>query len=72
VLILVFLEEIPTCQLSPYHRMRKLLKRRTYLSWTRAGEHPELFWEKLCQALITGEDHGEDIFQLTVVDREEW
>ncbi|XP_071340767.1 toll-like receptor 13 isoform X3 [Trachinotus anak] len=69
VLILVFLEEIPTCELSPYYRMRKLLKRWTYLSWTRAGEHPELFWEKLRQALKTREDRGEDILHLTVVDR---
>ncbi|XP_031697548.1 toll-like receptor 13, partial [Anarrhichthys ocellatus] len=53
VLIMVFLEDIPIAQLSPYYRMRKLLKRRTYLSWPRAEEHPELFWEKLRQALKT-------------------
>ncbi|XP_045890674.1 toll-like receptor 13 isoform X1 [Micropterus dolomieu] len=69
VLILVFLEEIPTFQLSPFYRMRKMLKRRTYLSWPRAGERTELFWKKLCQALKSGEDHGEDRFRLTVVDR---
>ena len=68
VLILVFLEDVPTSQLSPYHRMRKLLKRRTYLSWPRAEEHPELFWEKLRQALETGEDHCGDRFLLTVQD----
>ncbi|KAA8580553.1 hypothetical protein FQN60_013511 [Etheostoma spectabile] len=64
VLILVFLEEIPTNQLSPYYRMRKLLKTRTYLSWPRAEEHPELFWEKLRQALNTREDLGDDRFLL--------
>lgn len=68
VLILVFLEEIPTYQLSPYYRMRKMLKRRTYLSWPRAEEHTELFWEKLRQALKTREDLGEDSL-LAVVDR---
>ncbi|XP_075936667.1 LOW QUALITY PROTEIN: toll-like receptor 13 [Anarhichas minor] len=68
VLIMVFLEDIPIAQLSPYYRMRKLLKRRTYLSWPRAEEHPELFWEKLRQALKTGEDLGEDRFLLNVVD----
>ncbi|KAM9826893.1 uncharacterized protein ACB057_013844 [Neosynchiropus ocellatus] len=51
VLILVFLEEIPAAQLSPYYRMRKLLKKRTYLSWPYAGEGAGLFWEKLRQAL---------------------
>ncbi|KAM6971574.1 uncharacterized protein LKV04_017135 [Tautogolabrus adspersus] len=69
VLILVFLEEIPTDQLSPYYRMRKLLKRQTYLSWPRAEENTELFWEKLRQALKTREDHCEDRFLLTVVDQ---
>lgn len=67
VLILLFLEDIPTRQLSPYHRMRKMLKKRTYLSWPRAGEHTALFWEKLRQALMTREDL-EDKFHLTVVD----
>uniref|UniRef100_A0A3Q3M477 Toll-like receptor 13 n=1 Tax=Mastacembelus armatus TaxID=205130 RepID=A0A3Q3M477_9TELE len=56
VLILVFLEEIPTSQLAPYYRMRKILKRKTFLSWPRAGEHTELFWEKLRQALKTRDD----------------
>ncbi|CAB1351027.1 unnamed protein product, partial [Coregonus sp. 'balchen'] len=43
VLILMFLEEIPAEQLSPYHHMRKLLKRRTYLNWPSAGEHTGVF-----------------------------
>ncbi|KAL3984504.1 hypothetical protein ACER0C_016129 [Sarotherodon galilaeus] len=30
-------------QLSPYYRMRKLVKKRTYLSWPRAGQHPGVF-----------------------------
>ncbi|XP_031153532.1 toll-like receptor 13 [Sander lucioperca] len=67
VLILVFLEEIPTTHLSPYYRMRKLLKKKTYLSWPQAEEHPELFWEKLRQALNTREDLGDNRFLL--VDR---
>ncbi|XP_039676256.1 toll-like receptor 13 [Perca fluviatilis] len=33
VLVLLFLEEIPAHQLSPYYRVRKLVKKRTYLSW---------------------------------------
>ncbi|KAM6900584.1 toll-like receptor 22 [Xenentodon cancila] len=53
VLILVFLEEIPSYLLAPYHRMRKMLKKKTYLSWPKSREHPEVFWEKLRQALKT-------------------
>ncbi|KAK7918960.1 hypothetical protein WMY93_010244 [Mugilogobius chulae] len=37
VLILLFLEEISSRHLSPFYRMRKLVKSRTYLSWTRPG-----------------------------------
>ncbi|XP_070841886.1 toll-like receptor 13 isoform X1 [Chaetodon trifascialis] len=68
VLIMVFLEDIPTYQLSPYYRMRKLLKRRTYLSWPQAKKHTELFWEKLRQALKAREDLGEDRLLLIVAD----
>ncbi|KAJ3583017.1 hypothetical protein NHX12_000014 [Muraenolepis orangiensis] len=68
VLILVFLEDIPMQQLSPYHRMRRLLKRQTYLSWSRAVAHPDLFWEKLRQALETREDPAGEHLLLSVGD----
>ncbi|KAE8279675.1 Toll-like receptor 13 Precursor [Larimichthys crocea] len=69
VLILVFLEEIPTYEMSPHHRMRKLLKRQTYLSWPEGREHTEVFWEKLRKAL-RAEEEGlyEDRLLLTVMD----
>lgn len=51
VLILVFLEDIPSSELSPHYITRKLLKKQTYLSWPRAAEHPQRFWQKLGQAL---------------------
>ncbi|XP_064874267.1 LOW QUALITY PROTEIN: uncharacterized protein LOC115129781 [Oncorhynchus nerka] len=60
VLILVFLEEIPTHQLSPYHRMRKLVKRRTYLSWPRAGEQTGVFWQQLRLALESKDGSAEE------------
>uniref|UniRef100_A0A3Q2CTJ7 Toll-like receptor 13 n=1 Tax=Cyprinodon variegatus TaxID=28743 RepID=A0A3Q2CTJ7_CYPVA len=66
VLILVFLEDIPTYMLSPFHRMRKLLKRQTYLSWPRAAGQPGVFWEKLRKALQTGNDPSEENVLLTL------
>ncbi|KAK6293023.1 hypothetical protein J4Q44_G00365240 [Coregonus suidteri] len=69
VLILVFLEEIPEHQLSPYHRMRRLVKKRTYLSWPRAGEHTGVFWQKLQVALET-RDWPEENPILTGVERQ--
>uniref|UniRef100_A0A8C6U4L9 TIR domain-containing protein n=1 Tax=Neogobius melanostomus TaxID=47308 RepID=A0A8C6U4L9_9GOBI len=51
VLILLFLEEISSNQLIPFYRMRKLVKSRTYLSWTQARSHKGLFWEKVRRAL---------------------
>lgn len=53
VLILVFLEDIPMHQLSPYHRMRRLIKKRTYLSWPKSGKDTRVFWQKLRVALET-------------------
>ncbi|XDV39084.1 hypothetical protein PO909_008373 [Leuciscus waleckii] len=60
VLVLVFLEDIPTHQLSPYHRMRKLVKKRTYLRWPKPGEDTKIFWQKLKMALETKEGHKSD------------
>uniref|UniRef100_A0A8C4TKJ3 Toll-like receptor 22 n=1 Tax=Erpetoichthys calabaricus TaxID=27687 RepID=A0A8C4TKJ3_ERPCA len=51
ILVLVFLEDLPSAQLSPYHRMRKLVKRKTYLKWPQNREEDNLFWHKLKTAL---------------------
>ncbi|KAK7881631.1 hypothetical protein WMY93_030040 [Mugilogobius chulae] len=68
VLILVFLEDIPSTHLSPYYRMRKVLRRQTYLSWPRAGPEVHVFWEKLRRALTSTESEAEDRLLLTVTD----
>ncbi|XP_039676812.1 toll-like receptor 13 [Perca fluviatilis] len=65
VLILLFLEEIPAHQLSPYYRMRKLVKKRTYLSWPQAGHHTGLFWQNVGRALETGDAPTETADLLT-------
>ncbi|XP_037548962.1 uncharacterized protein LOC119425505 [Nematolebias whitei] len=65
VLILLFLEEIPPHHLSPYYRMRKLVKKRTYLSWPQAGQHPGVFWQNVQRALQTGDALTEDTDLLT-------
>ncbi|XP_032437375.1 toll-like receptor 13 isoform X2 [Xiphophorus hellerii] len=54
VLILLFLEEIPAHHLSPFYRMRKLVKKRTYLSWPQAAQHPGVFWQNVQRALQAG------------------
>ncbi|XP_066517496.1 toll-like receptor 13 [Hoplias malabaricus] len=53
ILILVFLEDIPAHQLSPYHKMRSLIKKRTYLSWPESGANTQVFWQTLGLALET-------------------
>ncbi|XP_069100715.1 toll-like receptor 13 [Pleurodeles waltl] len=60
VLILIFLQEIPKERLSPYHRMRKLVKRKTYLRWPQKREEVQLFWHKVNMALKTLDDGGEN------------
>ncbi|XP_066538503.1 toll-like receptor 21 [Hoplias malabaricus] len=56
VLLLVFLESIPERQLSVYHRMRKVMLKKTYLQWpgtncTDPTKAQELFWKQLKKAL---------------------
>uniref|UniRef100_A0A8C6S844 TIR domain-containing protein n=1 Tax=Neogobius melanostomus TaxID=47308 RepID=A0A8C6S844_9GOBI len=60
VLILVFLEDIPTWQLSPYYQMRRVVKKRTYLSWPQAARHKGVFWQKLNQALNADKNPNDD------------
>ncbi|XP_073707793.1 uncharacterized protein [Garra rufa] len=56
VLVLVFLEDIPVHQLSPYYRMRKLVKKRTFLQRPKPGEDTRAFWQKLKMAIETKEN----------------
>ncbi|XP_041665330.1 toll-like receptor 13 [Cheilinus undulatus] len=65
VLILLFLEEIPSRKLSPYYRMRKLVKKRTYLSWPQAGRHKGVFWQNVHRALETEESTRDNVNLLT-------
>lgn len=60
VLILLFLEDIPARQLSPYYRMKSLVKSCTYLSWAKAGQHTEAFWMNLWRALETAARPADD------------
>ncbi|KAM4748808.1 uncharacterized protein WCC33_006203 [Rhinophrynus dorsalis] len=60
VLILLFLEDIPSHRLSPYHQMRKLIKRKTYLIWPKDTNAASLFWYKVNQALHNEERQEEE------------
>ncbi|KAJ8388828.1 hypothetical protein AAFF_G00125840, partial [Aldrovandia affinis] len=56
VLLLVFLEPIPDRQLSAYHRMRRVMLKKTYLQWpghdcANPDQAQELFWNQLRRAL---------------------
>ncbi|XP_035527537.1 toll-like receptor 21 [Morone saxatilis] len=59
VLLLVFLEPISERQLSSYHRMRKVMLKKTYLQWPDSDCHDpiqaqELFWNQLRRAIRAG------------------
>ncbi|XP_056321332.1 toll-like receptor 13 [Danio aesculapii] len=47
ILILVFLETIPSRLLSSHHRLARLVKTRTYLDWPQDPEMHEAFWHRL-------------------------
>lgn len=58
VLLLVLLEPISDRQLSSYHRMRKVMLKKTYLQWpgpdcTDPPQAQDLFWNKLRRAIGT-------------------
>lgn len=59
VLLLVFLEPISVRQLSSYHRMRRVMLKKTYLQWpssdcTDPKQAQNLFWNQLRRAMRTG------------------
>ncbi|XP_029959220.1 toll-like receptor 21 [Salarias fasciatus] len=59
VLLLVFLEKISDRQLSSYHRMRKVMLKKTYVQWpgsdcTDQEQAQDLFWNQLRRAMRTG------------------
>ena len=80
VLLLVFLEDIPDHGLSAYTRLRKMVRRETYLRWPGAGGAGgsvvggcdiEAFWVKLEEALRDnewkeeeGEEGGDELARL--------
>ncbi|XP_043105157.1 toll-like receptor 4 [Puntigrus tetrazona] len=55
ILILVFLEGIPSRLLSSHHRLARLVKTRTYLNWPRDLEMHEAFWDRLWCKLSSNE-----------------
>ncbi|XP_064257965.1 toll-like receptor 13 [Passer domesticus] len=60
VLVLVFLEDIPEAELSAFHRMRRVLLRRTHLRWPPEPPAQPLFWAKLRCALSAGQEEEEE------------
>ncbi|KAF7653097.1 hypothetical protein LDENG_00087220 [Lucifuga dentata] len=69
VLLLVFLEEIPEYCLSPHTRLRKFVRKKTYLLWPASAEEQEAFWFRLVDALKGNEEdeegRGEELAKLT-------
>lgn len=60
ILVLVLLEDVGDAELSAYHRMRRVLLRRTYLRWPLDPTAQPLFWARLKRALRWGEGGEEE------------
>ncbi|XP_018410277.1 PREDICTED: toll-like receptor 13 [Nanorana parkeri] len=75
VLVLICLENIPDRELSTYHRMRKVMLKKTYIQWPKEPEAQKLFWAKLIKALkgSTTEDVEDSLLstdeQTTLISR---
>nr|KAF6436555.1 hypothetical protein HJG63_019287 [Rousettus aegyptiacus] len=67
VIILIFLEEIPNYKLSSYHRLRKLVKRQTFITWPDSAHERPLFWARIKNAL-GNKSMEKDNAQLIVVE----
>lgn len=59
VLLLVFLEEIPEHCLSPFTRLRKIVRQKTYLLWPEGPQEQDAFWVRLIDALKDNEEEEE-------------
>ncbi|XP_062847933.1 toll-like receptor 21 [Trichomycterus rosablanca] len=65
VLLLVFLDSIPERQLSTYHRMRKVMLKKTYMQWpgpncTDPDKAEEIFWRRLKRALRSSNHRNQE------------
>ncbi|XP_070846835.1 toll-like receptor 13 [Chaetodon trifascialis] len=60
VLLLVFLEEIAEHCLSPYTRLRKIVRKKTYCLWPEEPQEQDAFWVRLRDALKDDEDGGRE------------
>nr|XP_033770245.1 toll-like receptor 13 [Geotrypetes seraphini]XP_033770246.1 toll-like receptor 13 [Geotrypetes seraphini] len=67
VLVLIFLEKIPDRELSAYHRMRKVMLKKTYINWPLEPEAQKLFWTKVRKALKGSPSSEEDSSQSSIV-----
>ncbi|XP_063063981.1 toll-like receptor 13 [Engraulis encrasicolus] len=54
VLILVFLERIPSNLRSTHHRVARLVKTRTYMEWPEDPTQHQAFWDRLWKKLLEG------------------
>ncbi|CAF98054.1 unnamed protein product [Tetraodon nigroviridis] len=75
VLLLVFLEAISKKQLSSYHRMRKVMLKKTYLQWPDSecsdpAQAQDLFWSQLRRAIGTSSRIGTEENGAGVLDSE--
>ncbi|KAL8176288.1 UNVERIFIED_CONTAM: hypothetical protein K2H54_030171 [Gekko kuhli] len=59
-LILLFIQHIPRNQLSAYHRLAKLVKKKTYLDWPKKPAAQAAFWDKLRDILGQHKANGQE------------
>ncbi|KAL4658083.1 hypothetical protein GN956_G2885 [Arapaima gigas] len=57
LLVLVFLEAPPTWALSAFHKLRQVVRRRTYLQWPSEPSQQKVFWARLRLSLQLPERH---------------
>ncbi|XP_043933162.1 toll-like receptor 12 [Protopterus annectens] len=56
LLILVFLERISPYEISAYHRLAKVIKKKTYIDWPETENEKQLFWLRLKDSIMKAKD----------------
>ncbi|XP_043932028.1 toll-like receptor 13 [Protopterus annectens] len=60
-LILVFLERIFPHEISAYHRLSKVIKKKTHIDWPDRENEKQLFWERLKRTILNTKDDNQEI-----------
>ncbi|XP_043933163.1 toll-like receptor 12 [Protopterus annectens] len=61
LLMLVFLERIFSHEISAFHRLARMTKKKTYIDWPEGENEKQMFWGRLKRTLMEAKNHDHSI-----------